>query len=105
MRIIDTGDKILTGDNQPQLKIGNKCYIVDDRKSTWDKIQAIQNDDSIEEKEIEIFKLALGEEAVKELVTDELTVGGYTALSFYVMSAITGEDYEELRRAAKNEKN
>ncbi|MEE0980755.1 MAG: hypothetical protein U0K91_03650 [Acutalibacteraceae bacterium] len=105
MRIIDTGDKILTGDNHPQLKIGNKCYIVDDRKSTWDKIQAIQNDDSIEEKEIEIFKLALGEEAVKELVTDELTVGGYTALSFYVMSAITGEDYEELRRAAKNAKN
>lgn len=101
LRIIDTGDKILVGDNHPQLKIGSKCYLVDDRKSTFDKIQEIQADDSVKDKDIKIFELALGEEAVKEIVTDDLTVEGYTALSFYIMAAITGEDYETLRAEAR----
>ena len=107
MRIIDTGNKILTGDNHPQLKIGDKLYIVDDRKSTWDKIQAIQADDSIEGKEQdeEILILALGEKAVDELVTPEISFQGFNALVFYVMAAITGEDYDELVQAAKNAKN
>ena len=44
MRIIDTGitKEILSGDNHPQLKIGDKLYTVDDRQSTWDKIQNVQ---------------------------------------------------------------
>lgn len=105
MRIIDTGDKILTGDNHPQLKIGDKLYLVDDRKSTWDKIQAVQNDDTVENKDEAILILALGEEAVKEICNESITFSGYTSLTFFVMSAITGEDYEELRRAAKNAKN
>ncbi len=105
MRIIDTGDKILTGDNHPQIKIGDKLYIVDDRKSTWDKIQAIQGDVTIENKDEEILILALGEEAVNELVTPEISFQGFNALIFYVMSAITGEDYDELVQAAKNAKN
>lgn len=105
MRIIDTGDKILTGDNHPQLKIGDKLYIVDDRKSTWDKIQAIQSDDNIEDKDTEVLALALGNEALEEILAKELSWQGFTALTFYVMSAITGEDYEEIRRAAKNAKN
>lgn len=105
MRIIDTGDKILTGDNHPQLKIGDKCYIVDDRKSTWDKIQSLQNDDSVQDKDVEIFNLALGKEATQEILALDLSFQGYNALSFYVMSAITGEDYDELVQAAKNAKN
>lgn len=105
MRIIDTGDKILTGDNHPQLKIGDKLYLVDDRKSTWDKIQEVQNDDTIENKDEKILILALGEEAVKEICNESITFSGFTALSFFIMSAITGEDYEELRRVAKNAKN
>lgn len=105
MRIIDTGDKILTGDNHPQLKIGDKFYIVDDRKSTWDKIQALQNDDSVLDKDTAVFNLALGEEATKEILAMDLSVQGFNALSFYIMSAITGEDYDELVQAAKNTKN
>lgn len=105
MRIIDTGDKILTGDNHPQLRIGDKLYLVDDRKSTWDKIQAVQNDDSIIEKDEAVFNLALGKEAAAELMAMDLTVQGFNALSFYVMAAITGEDYDELVSAAKNAKN
>lgn len=107
MRIIDTGDKILTGDNHPQLKIGDKCYIVDDRKSTWDKIQKLQNDKSLDGDVVdkEVVTLALGKEATDELFEKELSFQGFKALSFYIMSAITGEDYDELVQAAKNAKN
>jgi hypothetical protein len=105
MRIIDTGDAILSGDNHPQLKIGDKLYLVDDRKSTWDKIQQVQKrgGDNVD---AEILALALGKEAVAELVNNsDISVSGYTNLSFYVMAAITGEDYEDLKKAAKKRKN
>lgn len=105
MKIIDTGDAILSGDNHPQLKIGDKLYLVDDRKSTWDKIQQVQErgGDNVD---AEILALALGKEAVAELVNNsDISVSGYTNLSFYVMAAITGEDYEDLKKAAKERKN
>lgn len=105
MRIINTGDAILSGDNHPQLKIGDKLYLVDDRKSTWDKIQQVQErgGDNVD---AEILALALGKEAVAELVNNsDISVSGYTNLSFYVMAAITGEDYEDLKKAAKERKN
>lgn len=105
MRIIDTGDAILSGDNHPQLKIGDKLYLVDDRKSTWDKIQQVQEKGG-DNSDMEILTLALGKEAVAELVNNsDISVSGYTNLSFYVMAAITGEDYEDLKKAAKERKN
>lgn len=105
MRIIDTGDAILSGDNHPQLKIGDKLYLVDDRKSTWDKIQQVQGKGG-DNVDAEILALALGKEAVAELVNNsDISVSGYTNLSFYVMAAITGEDYEDLKKAAKERKN
>lgn len=105
MRIIDTGDAILSGDNHPQLKIGDKLYLVDDRKSTWDKIQQAQEKGG-DNSDMEILTLALGKEAVVELVNNsDISVSGYTNLSFYVMAAITGEDYEDLKKAAKERKN
>lgn len=105
MRIIDTGDAILSGDNHPQLKIGDKLYLVDDRKSTWDKIQQVQEKGG-DNVDTEILALALGKEAVAELVNNsDISVLGYTNLSFYVMAAITGEDYEDLKKEAKERKN
>lgn len=105
MRVIDTGDAILSGDNHPQLKIGDKLYLVDDRKSTWDKIQQVQEKGG-DNSDMEILTLALGKEAVAELVNNsDISVSGYTNLSFYVMAAITGEDYEDLKKAAKERKN
>lgn len=101
LRIIDTGDKILTGDNHPQLKIGDKLYLVDDRKSTWDKIQEIQADESVENTDIAVLELALGKEAIAEIINDDITVEGFAALNFYVIAAITGEDYETLRAEAR----
>ena len=51
MRIIDTNGKMLVADNHPSILVGTKNYIVDDRKSTFDKIQALQNDKTLKEDE------------------------------------------------------
>ena len=54
-RIIDLGvtKEMLTGDNFPEIKIADKCYVVDDRQSTWDKIQEAQNNEKLSPKEKE----------------------------------------------------
>ncbi len=106
MKIIDTKGAILSGDNHPSLKIGDKFYTVDDRRSTWKKIEAVQNDDSIIEKDEEIIRLALGKENADEILNnDDLSVLDFTNLTFFIMSAITGEDYDELKKAARERKN
>lgn len=109
MRIIDTGitKELLSGDNQPQLKIGDKLYIVDNRQKTWDKIQEIQSNNEIKEKDKtdKIYDLALGEAARKEIEEMNLPVENYTYLSFCVMGAITGEDPKKLQELARNSKN
>lgn len=105
-RIIDTGDKILCGDNHPQLKIGNKIYLVDDRKSTFDKIQEVQQDTELNDdaKTEKVLALALGEAEAKELLDDPtMTVSGYANLSIYVMAAITGESFEDFKKAVKEQ--
>ena len=105
MKIIDTQGNILTGDNHPQLKIGDKLYLVDDRRSTFKKIQAVQ-ESGIEDADEEIIRLALGKEKADELLNnDDLTFQDFNNLTFYIMAAITGEDYEELKKAARERKN
>ena len=105
MRIIDTGitKEILTGDNHPQLKIVDKLYTVDNRQSTWDKIQKITNNQELndDEKNDKIFELALGVEFAKEIKSMDLPVENYRYLTFCVMGAITGEDPDELQKIAK----
>ena len=107
MRIIDTGitKEILSGDNHPQLKIGDKLYTVDNRQSTWDKIQKVQSDESLnnEDKSNRIYELALGVEASKEIKDLDLPVENNTYLSYCVMGAITGEDPKELQKLAKEQ--
>lgn len=107
MRIIDTGitKEILTGDNHPQLKIGDKLYTVDNRQSTWDKIQKIQSNEQLtnEEKTDNIYELALGKEAAKEIKNLDLPVENNNFLSYCVMGAITGEDPKDLQKLAKEQ--
>lgn len=99
MRIIDTENKILTGDNHPSLKIGEKLYVIDDRKKTLDKINELQTDVTLSqnEKERKIFELALGEVQAKEILDMDLTVEGYINLTYYVLAAMTGKSYEEIK--------
>ena len=54
---------------------------------------------------MEILTLALGNSFLAELVNSDISVSGYMNLSYYVMAAITGEDYEDLKKAAKERKN
>lgn len=102
MKIIDTKGSILTGDNHPSLKIGDKFYTVDDRKSTWDKIEQVQADPNTEDPNMAALELALGKKALKEIMSAEggITVEGFKNLTFHVMSAITGESFEELKKDA-----
>lgn len=104
MRIIDT--KILTGDNHPQLKVLDKLYVVDDRKSTFDKIQEVQKDESISEKERDrkVFELALGEKEAKEILELDLSVKEYIYFTYCVMGAITGEDPDKLMNDTNEKK-
>jgi len=103
MRVIDTENKILTGDDHPALKIGEKFYIVDDRKKTLDKINDVQSDPTIsqKEKEAKIFELALGELEARELLEQDLTVEGYKNLTYFVLAAITGETYEKIKEQSE----
>lgn len=106
-RIIDTGitKEILNTDNRPELKILDKLYKVDNRQSTFDKIQKIQMDLelSTDEKNKEIYTLALGEEGAKEILDMDLPVEKNTYLSYCVMGAITGEDPKELQKMAREQ--
>lgn len=107
MRIIDTGitKEVLSGDNQPQLKIGDKLYTVDDRQKTWEKIQEVQNDSKLLEKEktSKIYELALGKEASKEISDLNLSVSNATHLSYCIMGAIIGESPETLEQQSKEQ--
>lgn len=101
MRIIDT--KILTGDNHPQLKVQDKLYTVDDRKSTFDKIQAVQVDNTLtqDQKDLKVFELALGEKEAKEIMDLDLSVQDYIYFTYCIMGAITGEEPDKLMSDAK----
>ena len=109
MRIIDTGitKEILSGDNHPQLKIADRLYTVDNRQSTWDKIQKVQEDKTLndDDKTNKVFELALGKEASEEIKNMDLPVENYIYLTYCVMGAITGEEPKKLQEMAKNSKN
>lgn len=105
MRIIDTKitKEILTGDNHPQLKVLDKLYTVDDRKSTFDKIQAVQNEQGLssEERDRRVFELALGKAEAKEIMDLDLSVQDYVYFTYCIMGAITGEEPEKLMDESK----
>lgn len=107
MKIIDTAGSILTGDNHPQLKIGDKFYVVDDRKTTWDKIQKAQSDPNTEDTNMVALELALGKKQLKEIMEADggITVEGFQNLTFHVMAAITGQKYEDIKNEAMSVKN
>jgi hypothetical protein len=106
-RIIDLGvtKEMLTGDNFPEIKILDKCYVVDNRQKTWDKIQKVQADENLSQEEIEkqTYTIALGEKAYKEIKELDLSVELYSYFTFCVMGAITGEDPKELQAIAKEQ--
>ena len=103
MNIIPTKNIIPEDESKPVLQIGEKLYPVDNTLKTWKKIKAIQEDPAIANKDDKILELALGRKNFKELSEMELTVQGYNDLTYYVMAAITGTTYDELKEKAKNQ--
>lgn len=103
-RIIDT--KIKTDKERPQLKIGDKIYEVDNRKKTFDKIEKLRKDKTISETDMtdKIIEMTLGKKQANEILELDITLDEYVYLTFCIMAAITGEDPDELQKAAK-EKN
>ena len=104
-RIIQTGitKEILSGDNHPQIQVGDKLYTVDDRKSTYDKINALQKDmtKTSDEKEKGMFILALGQEATDEIYGYDLSVTDFNNVVYSVTAAISGLELEEIKREAE----
>ena len=106
MKIIATDGKIITGDNFPNIQIGEKLYPVDNRMSTYKKIKKIDPLADDVDPDEELLKLALGAENAAEIIGMDLSVESFSNLTFIVMGAITGEDPEELKQQAKtNAKN
>lgn len=106
MRIIDSkiGKEILSGDNHPQIKIGDKLYTVDDRKSTYDKIQKLQKEkNNAEEIEKETFILALGEEATNEIYGYDLPVENFNYLMYCVLGAISGQEPDKIKEQVESQ--
>lgn len=103
MRIIDTTGKMLNKDNHPSILVNGKNYIVDDRKSTFDKIQKLQSDKGLAEsdRDVKVFELALGKDATKEILDLDLSVQDYIYFTYCVMGAITGEDPDKLMEETK----
>ncbi len=94
-RIIDTENKILVGDNHPELKIGDKCYLVDDRQSTWDKMgDVLTGKTPSDNPDYDFIKLALGKKAADTL-TKDITVKGLESLILYIIAAIRDITFEE----------
>lgn len=106
MRIIDTTGKMLVADNHPSILLNGKAYIVDDRKSTFDKIQKIQNDKELSdsERDLKVFELALGKKEAKEIMDLDLSVKDYVYFTYCVMGAITGEDPDEMMKEMNEKK-
>ncbi len=106
MRIIDTTGKMLVADNHPSILLNKKAYIVDDRKSTFDKIQKIQNDKELSdsERDLKVFELALGKKEAKEIMDLDLSVKDYVYFTYCVMGAITGEDPDEMMKEMNGKK-
>lgn len=103
-KMYSTDGKIIIGDNFPQIQIGDKLCVVDNRKSTYDKIQEVilegqTKPEKGKDYDIEIFKLALGNDKAEEIRKLDLSVKSFKELSIYVMAAIQEEEYEKVKEA------
>lgn len=99
--------KLYTLDNKlltetPEIRIGEKVYAVDNRKSTVSKITGMmKHGDGAEngdEKADEGLKLALGEKAFREIDAMNLPFPAYQRLFELVMAAMTGEEVEAVEK-------
>lgn len=88
-------DKLLIG--SPEIRIGDKVYPIDDRQKTVKKLMRLDQDkDKAVENTDEALKLAFGEKGFKEIDSMNLPYPAYQKLFEIVVSAMTGEEPEEV---------
>ena len=87
--------KLLT--ETPEIRIGEKVYAVDNRKKTFEQMNAIMNAKSSGPDSMgAVLELALGKKAVADINADALPFPAYQKLIELVMAAITGEEPDEV---------
>lgn len=85
-------------EDKPELRIGDKVYKIDDRYSTFERInRELQSKDSGSEFEI-IVGGALGGTALEEITALDLPFSAMQKTVTLIMAAIQGIDEEEAER-------
>lgn len=91
-KIINITDRF--NNEKPKIKIGEKEFEVNDSMETVLKFEELANDGSIESLN-EAMKITLGEDAIKYLNMNELSISNFKVLTIAVLAAIQGLEYEE----------
>lgn len=85
---------------QPEIRIDDKVYPVDDRKSTVEKIMKKSDEEQTGDGNMkmmeETLQLALGKDAAAEIAKMDLHFAAYLRVFETVMAIITGETPEEV---------
>ena len=91
-------DKLLT--EVPEVRVGDKVYPVDNRQKTVMAIQrAMEQTDADPAAQMSAaLRLALGEQAERELAARDLPDPAVQALFALVLAAVTGEEAEAVQR-------
>lgn len=85
--------------DKPELRVGDKCYAVDDRaKTVKAAIKMFDDSDKDTDTADETLKLLIGEKAVKEIEELELSWAAYQRLIELAIAAATGEDPKEVEK-------
>lgn len=85
-------EKLLIG--TPEIRIGDKCYPVDNRQKTVKKLMKLNLTEESDQMD-EALKLAFGD-GFKEIDALNLPFPAYQQLFELVMAAVTGEEPEEI---------
>ena len=91
-KIINITDRF--NNEKPKIKIGEKEFEVNDSMETVLIFEELANDGSIESLN-EAIKITLGEDAIKYLNMNELSISNFKVLTIAVLAAIQGLEYEE----------
>lgn len=97
MKMYTVDNKLLT--ECPEIRIGDKVYPIDDRQKTVEKMNKIASSadrENMMEMIREVLKLALGEEAAKELDDANYPFAASLRIFETVTAAMTGETPEQV---------
>lgn len=93
-KIYTTQGRILY--ERPQIQIGNKLYTVDNRQSTFKKLEKQLTKDANDMEKV--FEIVFGAEEAKEIIDMDLSYQGTVDLVIYIFAAIKGIEFEEAEK-------